>query len=90
MGASPLDTSTSVPEAVARRMQKLEDRIADLESTRVSQITYFSGNPAEVAAKIASLASARNGSVIAILEDKGVEGVFTNFYVKFPSGWIKF
>lgn len=87
---NPIDTTTDPTARLMRRIQALEEQLDQLENGRISQIAYFTGNAAQVAAKLAELASARSGSVMAILEDKGVEGVFTNFYVKFPSGWVKF
>lgn len=71
-----------------RRIAALEEQIASLESQHVSQISYFTGNAAQVAAKIAELSGAKNGTVMAVLKDEGEAGVFTDLYVKFPSGWL--
>lgn len=88
---APIDISTTSPEALARRIQALEDRIASLERERVSKIAYISGNAAEIAAKLAALSGGTPGSMVAIFEDLGGEGIITNIGVLYPGlGWVRF
>lgn len=92
MSRNIIDTTTDPTAGLMRRLQQLEEQLNSLESTRISQVSYFSGNPAQCAAKLAELASAQPGTMIALLEDKGIEGVLTNLAVLFPApyGWVKF
>lgn len=85
-----LDTISNPNVALMQRLQRLEERIADLERGKTSRISYFAGNAAECAAKRAELAGGPAGTCMAMLEDKGGEGIFTNIWVLFPTGWVSF
>lgn len=90
MPVNPLDTTTTPSAGLLQRIQRLEERLEALERTRISQVAYFKGPKAAVEARLAELAAAPNGTIIAVLKELPSSGVETVLYVKFPEGWQEF
>lgn len=86
----PLDTTTDPNAATMRRLQALEDQVANFEAQTGSRYSFFNGTTPQVEAIIAAHENDPVGTMLMIRHEYGEEFEFKiqgEIFVKFPEGW---